>query len=52
MREAGYYWIKIYENSEWEISSYSDGTFAIFYTEFAYYNDNELFEIDEKRIVK
>ena len=52
MREDGYYWIKLTEHSEWEVSLYENGSFALIANEFAFYTDNEVFEIDEKRIVK
>ena len=52
MRDNGYYWIKQTEDSEWEVSHYLDGSFAIFYSEFAFFTDSELFEIDENRIIR
>lgn len=53
MREDGYYWVKRYIDSEWTIlwfnkkySAWHDGQ------EIIYYDDEELQEIDEKRIVR
>ena len=50
-RETGYYWVKIHEVSEWEILWYSQS-----YTswqdgeEIICYDDEDLFEIDERKI--
>lgn len=52
MREEGYYWVKLTENSIWEIMEFNGNSFMRFADEFAFYTDNELFKIDEKRIVK
>jgi hypothetical protein len=52
MREDGYYWVKLTENSEWEIMEWNNNSFMRFADEFAFYTDNDLFEIDEKIIVR
>lgn len=52
MREEGYYWIKTHETSDWEISEFNEGKFYIMCDEFSIYEEHELFEIDEKRIIR
>ena len=53
MREEGYYWVKRYIGSEWAVFWYNKKYTAQYYgQEVICYDDEDIYEIDEKRIVR
>ena len=59
MRENGYYWIKIEEHNDdeclengWEIAYYYNGEGWYSIWDGGAYNDDEIFEVDENKLIK
>lgn len=48
MREAGWYWIKVYKNSDWVIAHFDE--FWSLKRRWHMMCDLEIYEIDERRI--
>ena len=54
MREEGYYWVKISDDFDWEAAYYDSKykEWVLVKSQYLISNDEELQEIDEKRIVR
>lgn len=52
MREDGYYWVLVSSDYGWEVARYSSKNKEWLLFECEYFIDEELQEIDEKRIVR
>lgn len=50
-REEGYYWVKVFNDDDWEIAYYSHRGF-LFVGDEEDYSEVEMFAIDEKQIVR
>ena len=50
MREKGFYWVRYSSISEWQVMEWIGDCFAEICSEFAFYTDSELLEINENRI--
>ena len=52
IREDGYYWIKHYQDEDWQIAQYAVGGWWLFHENDIYYEDTEVAEIGERIIKK
>lgn len=50
-REKGFYWVKFTSKSDFDVAHY-DGRYWMFFVGANLYRDIELFEIDERKIIR
>jgi hypothetical protein len=51
-RENGFYWVKWKKDAEWEVAKYDSETDKFKYTNGSFQDNENVFEIDEKMIVR